>query len=101
MREQAENETDVVKLLMDLSYLSAMLAVDIEEDRAAGMERLFLEYEQLEDLMGEIDEQIFTHYFHPRIACKAKVSQRVLLEMLDVRHVYRSTPKTRRSKTRN
>lgn len=53
------DKTDVVKLLMDLSYLSAMIAVDIEEDRAAGMERLQLEFEQLDDLLAEIDEQMF------------------------------------------
>ena len=34
------DDNDVVKLLMDLSYQAAMIAVDIETDKAAGMERL-------------------------------------------------------------
>jgi hypothetical protein len=52
------NKSDVIKQLMDLSYLAAMIAVDIEEDRAAGMERLQLEFEQLDDLLSQIDDQI-------------------------------------------
>ena len=57
------SDKDVVKLLMDLSYQSAMLAVAIEEDKAAGMERLQLEFERLDDLLGEIDEQMLNFSF--------------------------------------
>ena len=64
MKESAQ--ADVVKLLMDLSYLSAMIAVDIETDRAAGMERLDLEFEQLDDLLSQIDEQMFSYDFAKR-----------------------------------
>ncbi|WP_163098684.1 hypothetical protein GL267_008615 [Acidithiobacillus ferrianus] len=89
MKEPNEAEADVVKLLMDLSYLSAMIAVDIEEDKAAGMERLSLEFEQLDDLLAEIDEQMFNFNF-ARSALANQVSKRALLKMKDVYH----TPKT-------
>jgi hypothetical protein len=52
------DKSDVVKQLMDLSYFAAMVAIDIEEDRAAGMERLQLEFERLDDLLSQIDDQI-------------------------------------------
>lgn len=57
------SDKDVVKLLMDLSYQAAMIAVDIEEDRQSGMERLSLEFEQLDDLLSEIDEQMLNFSF--------------------------------------
>ncbi|MHB1880716.1 MAG: hypothetical protein ACYCPA_00670 [Acidithiobacillus sp.] len=55
---KGRNKSDVIKQLMDLSYLAAMIAVDIEEDRVAGMERLQLEFEQLDGLLSQIDDQI-------------------------------------------
>ena len=81
--------TDVVKLLMDLSYQAAMIAVDIEEDRQSGMERLQLEFGQLDDLLSEIDEQMFSFNF-ARSALASQVSKRALLKMKDVYY----TPKT-------
>ena len=83
------SETDVVKLLMDLSYLSAMLAVDIEEDRAAGMERLQVEFEQLDDLLAEIDEQIFNFCFARQALFAAKLAGRITVETR-----IHNTPKT-------
>ena len=83
MKESAQ--ADVVKLLMDLSYQAAMIAVDIEEDRAAGMERLDLEFEQLDDLLAEIDEQIFSHRF---------ARQAMLAVRIAKRSMYHNTPKT-------
>lgn len=71
------SETDVVKLLMDLSYQAAMIAVDIEEDKAAGMERLQLEFEQLDDLLAEIDEQIFNYDFARRAMLINHVAKRI------------------------
>jgi len=79
------SETDVVKLLLDLSYLSAMLAVDIEEDRQSGMERLSLEFEQLDDLLSEIDEQIFSYDFARQAMFATRIAKRV---------AYHATPKT-------
>ena len=73
MKELDKN--DVVKLLMDLSYLSAMIAVDIEIDRQSGMERLDLEYEQLDDLLSQIDESLFSHHF-ARQAMAARITKR-------------------------
>lgn len=75
MKEQ--NETDVVKLLMDLSYLSAMIAVDIETDKASGMERLDLEYEQLDDLLSQIDEQVFNYHFARQAMMATRITKRV------------------------
>ena len=83
MKELDNN--DVVKLLMDLSYLSAMIAVDIEEDRASGMERLSLEFELLDDLLAEIDEQVFNHQF---------ARQAMLATRITKRTTYHKTPKT-------
>ena len=83
MKELDKN--DVVKLLMDLSYLSAMIAVDIEEDRAAGMERLSLEFEQLNDLLSEIDEQMFNFSFARQSMLAARITKRVITH---------TTPKT-------
>lgn len=87
MKEPNEAETDVVKLLMDLSYLSAMIAVDIETDKASGMERLDMEYEQLDDLLAEIDDQIFSFNFarQAMLAVAARITKRV---------TYHHTPKT-------
>ncbi|WP_163098549.1 hypothetical protein GL267_003070 [Acidithiobacillus ferrianus] len=79
------DENDVVKLLMDLSYLTAMLAVDIEEDRQSGMERLSLEFEQLDDLLSEIDEQVFNHQFARQAMLAARIAKRI---------TYHHTPKT-------
>lgn len=79
------NETDVVKLLLDLSYQAAMIAVDIEEDRASGMERLSLEFEQLDDLLSEIDEQMFNFSF---------ARQAMLATRITKRAAYHTTPKT-------
>ena len=87
MKELDKN--DVVKLLMDLSYLSAMIAVDIEEDRAAGMERLSLEFEQLDDLLAEIDEQVFNFSFARQAIFAARITQRVAADA----HIH-NTPKT-------
>lgn len=70
-------DKDVVKLLMDLSYQSAMLAVSIEEDKAAGMERLQLELEQLDDLLGEIDEQVFSYHFARQAMMATRITKRV------------------------
>ena len=78
-------ETDVVKLLMDLSYQTAMLAVAIEEDKAAGMERLDLEFEQLDDLLSQIDEQVFSHNFARQAMLATRIAKRV---------TYHTTPKT-------
>ncbi|MHB8224156.1 hypothetical protein [Acidithiobacillus sp.] len=69
-------ETDVVKLLMDLSYQAAMIAVDIETDKAAGMERLGTEFEQLDDLLAEIDEQMFNFNFARQAMLSARVAKR-------------------------
>ena len=69
---------DVIQLLMDLSYQAAMLAVDIEEDRAAGMERLDLEFERLDDLLSEIDEQIFHYDFARRALLATRIAKRVV-----------------------
>ncbi len=88
MKELDKN--DVVKLLMDLSYLSAMIAVDIEEDRASGMERLSLEFEQLDDLLSEIDEQMFNFSFARQAMLAEHIAKRALMKMQDVYH----TPKT-------
>ncbi len=85
MKEPNKAETDVVKLLMDLSYLSAMIAVDIETDRAAGMERLSLEFDQLDDLLSEIDEQVFNHQF---------ARQAMLATRITKRAIYHNTHKT-------
>jgi hypothetical protein len=71
-------DNDVVKLLMDLSYLSAMIAVDIEEDRATGMERLSLEFELLDDLLAEIDEQVFNFSFARQAIFAARITKRVI-----------------------
>ena len=79
------NETDVVKLLMDLSYQTAMLAVGIEEDRQSGMERLSLEFEQLDDLLSEIDEQMFNFSFARQAMLAARIAKRI---------TYHHTPKT-------
>ena len=76
MKELDKN--DVVKLLMDLSYLSAMIAVDIEEDRASGMERLSLEFEQLDDLLSEIDEQVFSHNFARQAMLATRITKRAI-----------------------
>ena len=71
------DEKDIVKLLMDLSYQAAMIAVDIEEDRAAGMERLSLEFEQLDDLLSEIDEQMFNFSFARQAMMATRIAKRV------------------------
>ena len=71
------DKTDVVKLLLDLSYLSAMIAVDIEEDRQSGMERLSLEFEQLDDLLAEIDEQMFSFTFARQAIFAARIAGRI------------------------
>lgn len=71
-------ETDVVKLLMDISYLAAMIAVDIEEDKAAGMERLDLEFEQLDGLLAEIDEQIFNYNFARQAMLATRITKRAI-----------------------
>ena len=76
MKELAE--TDVVKLLMDLSYQAAMIAVDIEEDRAAGMGRLDLEFEQLDGLLAEIDEQIFNYNFARQAILATRITKRAI-----------------------
>jgi hypothetical protein len=78
-------DNDVVKLLMDLSYQAAMIAVDIEDDRASGMERLSLEFEQLDDLLAEIDEQVFNHQFARQAMLSARIAKRI---------TYYHTPKT-------
>lgn len=78
-------DNDVVKLLLDLSYQSAMLAVDIEEDRQSGMERLSLEFEQLDGLLSEIDEQVFSHNFARQAMLATRITKRV---------TYHTTPKT-------
>ena len=75
MKELDKN--DVVKLLMDLSYQAAMIAVDIEEDKAAGMERLSLEFEQLDDLLSEIDEQVFSRQFARQAMLATRITKRV------------------------
>lgn len=68
--------TDVVELLMELSYQAAMIAVDIEEDRAAGMERLQIEFERLDDLLSEIDEQMFNYDFARRAMLATRITKR-------------------------
>ena len=78
-------ENDVVKLLMDLSYQAAMIAVDIEIDRQSGMERLQLEFEQLDDLLSQIDEQVFIHHF---------ARQAMLASRITKRSMHYPTPKT-------
>ena len=80
------DDKDVVKLLMDLSYLSAMIAVDIEADKAAGMERLGAEFEQLDDLLSEIDEQMFTFNFARQAMMATRITKRV--------QYHHNTPKT-------
>lgn len=84
MKESSE-AVDVVKLLMDLSYLAAMIAVDIETDKASGMERLDMEYEQLDDLLAEIDDQIFSFNFARQAMMATRVAKRT---------AYHNTPKT-------
>ena len=79
------DDNDVVKLLMDLSYQAAMIAVDIETDKAAGMERLQLEFEQLDDLLAEIDEQVFNFNFARQAMLTTRIAKRV---------TYHNTPKT-------
>ena len=83
MKELEDN--DVVKLLMGLSYLSAMLAVDIEEDKASGMERLSLELDALDDLLSQIDEQVFNHQFARQAMLATRITKRV---------TYHTAPKT-------
>ena len=85
MKEPNEAETDVVKLLMDLSFLSAMIAVDIEEDRVAGMERLDMEFERLDGLLAEIDEQVFSFNFARQAMMAARITKRT---------AYHNTPNT-------
>ena len=85
MKEQNET-TDVVKLLMDLSYLSAMIAVAIEEDRAAGMEQLDLEFERLDGLLAEIDEQVFNFNFARQAMMATRITKRT--------QYHHNTPKT-------
>ncbi len=80
------NDKDVVKLLMDLSYQSAMLAVSIEEDKVSGMERLGAEFEQLDDLLAEIDEQMFTFNFARQAMMATRITKRV--------QYHHNTPKT-------
>lgn len=75
MKELDKN--DVVKLLMDLSFQAAMIAVDIETDRQSGMERLDLEFEQLDDLLSEIDEQVFNYHFARQAMLAARIAKRV------------------------
>ena len=79
-------ENDVVKLLMDLSYQAAMIAVDIEIDRQSGMERLQLEFEQLDDLLSQIDEQVFNYDFARRAMLATRIAKRVAY--------HHNTPKT-------
>ena len=79
------DDKDVVKLLMDLSYQSAMLAVSIEEDKVSGMERLGTEFEQLDDLLGEIDEQMFSFNFARQAMMATRITKRT---------TYHPTPKT-------
>ena len=76
MKEMDDN--DVVKVLMDLSYQAAMIAVDIEEDRQSGMERLQLEFEQLDDLLSQIDEQVFNYDFARRAMLATRIAKRVV-----------------------
>ena len=85
MKEQNET-TDVVKLLMGLSYLSAMIAVAIEEDRAAGMEQLDLEFERLDGLLAEIDEQVFNFNFARQAMMATRITKRT--------QYHHNTPKT-------
>ena len=80
------DKTDVVKLLMDLSYLSAMIAVAIEEDRAAGMEQLDLEFERLDGLLAEIDEQVFNFNFARQAMMATRITKRT--------QYHHNTPKT-------
>ncbi len=87
MKELDEN--DVVKLLMDLSYQTAMLAVAIEEDRQSGMERLSHEFEQLDDLLAEIDEQMFIF----TAARQAMFPARIAGHITAVKRIH-PTPKT-------
>ncbi len=68
---------DVVQTLMDLSYLAAMIAVDIDVDPADGMERLRLEFEQLDDLLSEIDEQMFNYDFARQAMLSTRITKRV------------------------
>ena len=77
---------DVIQLLMDLSYQAAMLAVDIEEDRQSGMERLQLEFEQLDDLLSQIDEQVFSHHFARQAMLASRNTKRTAC--------HHNTPKT-------
>jgi hypothetical protein len=74
---------------MDLSYQAAMIAVDIEEDKAAGMERLSLEFEQLDSLLAEIDEQMFNYDFARRAMLTTRIAKRVIEA-----HIH-DTPQTR------
>ncbi len=89
MKDSGDKDKDVIKLLMDLSYQTAMIAVAIEEDRAAGMERLQLEFEQLDDLLGEIDEQMLNFSF-ARQAMQAMMATRITKRV----QYHHNTPKT-------
>ncbi|MHB8354403.1 MAG: hypothetical protein ACYDCF_08235 [Burkholderiales bacterium] len=75
MKELDKN--DVVKLLLDLSYQAAVLAVDIEEDKASGMERLDIEFDQLDDLLSEINEQMFNFSFARQAMLATRITKRV------------------------
>ena len=66
-----------------------MIAVAIEEDKAAGMERLQIEFEQLDDLLSEIDEQMFNFTFARQAIFAARITQRVAADA----HIH-TTPKT-------
>ena len=82
------DDKDVVKLLMDLSYQAAMIAVAIEEDKEAGMERLQHEFEQLDDLLAEIDEQMFNFNFARQAMMATRITKRTTY------HPTHNTPKT-------
>lgn len=86
--KDSSGEKDVTKLLMDLSYQAAMIAVDIEADKEAGMERLGAEFEQLDDLLGEIDEQVFSFNFARQAMMATRITKRTTY------HPTHNTPKT-------
>ena len=87
---EASDKTDVIKLLMDLSYKTAMIAVGIEENRVAGMESLDIEFQQLDDLMSAIDEQVFNWRFAQHAIVAMRIAKRVTYETQ-----VHATPKTR------
>ena len=87
---ETSDKADVVMLLMDLSYRTAMIAVGIEENREAGMEGLDIEFQQLDDLLSAIDEQVFSWRFAQRAIVAKHIAKRVAYKTL-----VHATPKTR------